>query len=656
MHHIAEMEIHNFRSCKKSSFLLEAFTPLVGYNNAGKSNILKCIDALVTAKGLSVNNFFDPEKPIEIIALLKGLKDEALDHLTTQQKSSLIPYIEEGCLNIRFLQEQPGTGKNAVVLGIRAPSRKDDGWVNPNGIPQAISTLFPEPTFINSMEDSAEDVSKFKAGNTIGKIISVLQKEILRSKGSEMDTALSAIGKKLNLGGSERLEEFKKFDSAINEKVGDFFPGIELNIDIPTPNISDLFKQGSIRVSEKGMNRVSDFNSMGHGAQRAIQMTLIRYLAEITKDATKEGKTNLLLIDEPELFLHPQAIEQIRASLKTLAKNGYQVVFSTHSPFMIEQDDIPITNIVRKDEFGTRVEVRLKEAIKKVLNDNEAQARLLFDTYNLGQILFSDRVLIAEGDTEKHVLPSLFQSLTKKTLGESKLALVIATGSLNIPGMLQILNEMNIPAKALVDLDFAFTVAKKKKLIDKMHPSLEKCLDIIKNIQSRNGFQLNGRMPTSGNGFKASDIYELLAEEEEAGEHIEQLQDHFKVQSIWLWRLGAIEPHLCMESKNTGEWYKFKEKLANQDAREVVSDFQTIESLIHWAVDTETKSEDTAIEKDISGRRYFFTTREENSSFQGLATHNDKGMKSTIYGAIDNERAIAIDKTVELIRRIHEKS
>ena len=452
------------------------------------------------------------------------------------------------------------------------------------------------------------------------------------------------------------MAEFKEFDSSINEKVGDFFPGIELNIDIPTPNVSELFKQGSIRVSEKGLDRISDFNSMGHGAQRAIQMTLIRYLAEITKDATKEGKTNLLLIDEPELFLHPQAIEQIRASLKTLAQNGYQVVFSTHSPFMIEQNDIPITNIVRKDELGTRVEVRLKEAIEKVLNDNEAQARLLFDTYNLGQILFSDRVLIAEGDTEKHVLPSLFQSITNKTLGESKLALVIATGSPNIPGMLQILNEMNIPAKALVDLDFAFTVAKQKKLIEKNHPSLDKCLDIIKDIQPKHGFQLNGRMPTGGNGFKAPEIYELLAVEDEAGEHIEQLQCHFKEKSIWLWRLGAIEPHLCMESKNTGEWYKFKEKLAKQDANEVVSDLPAIESLIHWVVDTETKNESTAIEKDISGKRYFFTSRGESAPFQGLATHIDNGTKTTIYGAIDNDKNSAIEKTIELINRIHEKS
>lgn len=584
MHRIAEMEIHNYRSCKKTQVKLEPFTPLVGYNNAGKSNILKCLDALVRGKGQMISNFFDPEKPIEIIARVVGLGSEALNHLSSSQKTSLEPYIENGVLDIRFYQEKPGTEKNSVTLGLRSPSKPQEGWSNPNGLPQAITTLFPEPTFINSMEDSAEDVSKFKAGNTIGKLISNLQKEIIKTKGQEINIALSAIGKKLNLGGAERLKEFGDFDESINSKIGDFFPGLTLNLDIPTPDISDLFKQGNIKVQETGSNKVSDFNNMGHGAQRAIQMTLIRHLAEITKDATKEGKTNLLLIDEPELFLHPQAIEQIRGSLKVLATKGYQVVFSTHSPFMIDHVDIPITNIVRKKNEGTVVESRLKEAIEKVLCDNESQARLLFDTYNLGQILFSDRVLIAEGDTEKHVLPTLFQAATGKTLGEAKLALVIATGASNIPGMLSILNEMNIPAKALADLDFAFTSAKSQKLIDKQHPYLESCLDIIQKIQPAHGFLLNGRNPTRGNNFQASDIFEILAREADAKEHIKNIHQYFKEKSIWVWSLGAIEPHLCLEAKETGEWYKLKQKLLNNPLNDVVEDNNHIMEFVEWCV------------------------------------------------------------------------
>ena len=581
MHKITEVTIRNFKSCRETVLKLESFTALVGYNNAGKSNLLKCIDALVRGKAQDGSSFYDLTKPIEIVALLEGLGNESLAHLSEAQVNSLKPYLEEEKIRIRFFQEKEGTGKNAVVMGVQRPSQNDDNWNNPNGLPQAITTLFPEPTFINSMEDSAEDVSKYKAGNTIGKLIAILQKEIIATKVDVINDALQVIGSKLNVDGEERLKDFEEFDKSINEKIEDFFPGLKLNIDIPTPDIADLFKQGKIKVTEDGSQKKTDFNDMGHGAQRAIQMTLIRHLAEITKDVSKDGKTNLLLIDEPELFLHPQAIELLRASLKSLSNKGYQVVFTTHSPFMIEPEDIPYTNIVRKNAEGTRVETRLNEAIAKVLDTHDAQARLLFETYNLGQILFSDAVLIAEGDTEKQVLPPLIKKVIGKTLGELKLALVIANGSQSISGMMNILKEMNIPVKALVDLDFAFS-AHRYQLIEKENEYIQKCLDIICEIQPKYGFQLQGRYPTSGNGFKAAQIYELLAQQSEAIDSIQGLIEHFKTHSIWVWRLGAIEPHLCLEAKETDEWYKFKQNLNEKKIEEVIADPLHIEEFTEW--------------------------------------------------------------------------
>ncbi|NHB58656.1 AAA family ATPase [Acinetobacter sp. 194] len=581
MHRISEIIIKNFKSCIETKLKLEPFTALVGYNNAGKSNILKCIDILVRGKAQEQSSFYNKDEALEIIALVEGLNEISLGHLSDNQRESLVPYIEDNSIRIRFLQKKPGTSRNAVQMDVQKPSAENDNWNNPNGLPQAITTLFPEPTFINSMEDSAEDVFKVKAGNTIGKLILILQKQILETNIDVVNSALAEIGSKLNLDGNERLSEFHDFDAEITKKVADFFPGLKLNLDIPTPDISDLFKQGKLKVSEENSEHITNFSDMGHGAQRAIQMTLIRHLSEITKDTSKEGKTNLLLIDEPELFLHPQAIELLRASLKSLSKKGYQVVFTTHSPFMIEQEDIPYTNIVRKSSLGTRVEMRLNEAITKVLKDNIAQARLLFETYNLGQILFSDSVLIAEGETEKNVLPSLIKKVTGKSLGELKLALVVANGSQNIPGMIKILKEMNIPVKALADLDFAFS-AYKFQLIEDGHPCIEKCLEIIGKLQPIHGFNLQGRYPTGGNGFKPAQVYELLAQDEQAKESIEGLINHFKNQSIWVWKLGAIEPHLCLEAKKTGEWYKFRKDLQDKEIEEVVHDPLIIKKFATW--------------------------------------------------------------------------
>jgi predicted ATP-dependent endonuclease of OLD family len=41
-------------------------------------------------------------------------------------------------------------------------------------------------------------------------------------------------------------------------------------------------------------------------------MALVQYLAEIKRQNNQQISTTLLLIDEPELYLHPFAIEQVR--------------------------------------------------------------------------------------------------------------------------------------------------------------------------------------------------------------------------------------------------------------------------------------------------------------------------------------------------------
>jgi len=433
------------------------------------------------------------------------------------------------------------------------------------------------------MEDSAEDVAKIKATNTIGKLILILQKEILKTKSDEISSALDIIGKKLNVDGDERLEELSIFDNEISTKIQDFFPGIHLSIDIPTPKLSDLFKTGNIKITEQGNNRVRrDFSGIGHGAQRAIQMTLIRHLAEVSRDEIQNLNTNILLIDEPELFLHPQAIEKVRSSLKSLSKMGYQVIFSTHSPFMIDNSDIANTNIVRKDASGTHVKLRLKEALAKTIETHDAQARILFDTFNLSQILFSDKVLIAEGETEKQVLPALFCACTGRTPGESKLAIVIAHGSKNLAGMKKILELMKIPCLMLVDLDYAFRDAHKHGFISEEDISRKSCLEIIKIIQPAHGFELQGDYPKKNGTFKASDVYEILAKEAEAKQHIISIYEKLKGYGIWMWHLGAIEPHLCLSSKESGEWYLFKERLTQEPFCDVVQDADHIESFIQW--------------------------------------------------------------------------
>ncbi len=82
-------------------------------------------------------------------------------------------------------------------------------------------------------------------------------------------------------------------------------------------------------------------------------MTLLRYLAEFAPNRNP-NLSNLLLIDQPELYMHPHAIEQIRQALESLSKQGYQIIFTTHSPLMIDYEEmLGVTLLVRNEQRGS---------------------------------------------------------------------------------------------------------------------------------------------------------------------------------------------------------------------------------------------------------------------------------------------------------------
>ena len=100
--------------------------------------------------------------------------------------------------------------------------------------------------------------------------------------------------------------------------------------------------------------------------------------------------------------MHPQAIEHIRLALKALSGEGYQVIFTTHSPLMISANDIGTTLIVRKNENKQSYsKKRLADAIIEVVADAPSQTQTLFELSNSSQILFSNKVVVTEGRTEQ---------------------------------------------------------------------------------------------------------------------------------------------------------------------------------------------------------------------------------------------------------------
>ncbi|MEN8738353.1 MAG: AAA family ATPase [Phaeobacter gallaeciensis] len=315
MHQISNVRIKNYRSIVDGTFPLSPYTPLVGYNNAGKTNVLQAVSWFIKKRSLTSSDFHDREAPIVVTATISGINADVLDALGENHRAKIEPLVNDGSLELRRTQLSP----SAKVAEIRLEVRKSNEagelvWeVNPAGIDAAISQLFPEPIFIGAMENATEDVGKFATGTTIGKLIKEIIEPVTAAHSGTVSAALAEIATKLTADSPDKDENLVALDNQIQTELTKIFPGVSAKVHIPTPEFNDFLKGATIKIFEDNFHNPDgrDAASFGHGAQRSVQIALIKCLSQIKKaGAAGAGRTTLLLIDEPELYLHPQAIEE----------------------------------------------------------------------------------------------------------------------------------------------------------------------------------------------------------------------------------------------------------------------------------------------------------------------------------------------------------
>lgn len=587
MHHVSELKIQGFKSISSATFPLSHYTPLVGYNNAGKTNILKAAAWVIKKSSLTAEDFHDVNSPVTVEAEISGVTAELLDVLDAGHRSRIEPLVVNSKIRIRRTQTAPGQ----AVANIRFEVQKEeDGqmvWaLNPTGIDAAIGGLFPEPIFIGAMENATEDVAKFGSGTTIGKLLKEIMGPVIERHSGTVANALQAVGRQLSANSDEKDETLTALDASIQGELAKLFPGVTAKTHVPVPDFADFMKSATIRIFEDGFEHADgrDASSFGHGAQRSIQIALIKCLAEVKRAAGgNAGRTTLLLIDEPELYLHPQAIEVVRAALSRLAGEGYQIIVTTHSANMIARSDAKNVLLIRRNAAdGTTCYPRMKDVVAQAITDADHQSEALFALSNSTKVLFSERVVITEGKTERVILPAVFDGLFGVTLGEEKIGLVDIGGVNNIPDTMRILRAMGLPCKAVVDLDFVFRTAPAKGLIAADHPDLVACAGIFARLagEGRVGLDEAG-LPKKHGGNPAIVAFELLAKEADASQHIDRLFDAMFAHNIWLWKKGAIEAYLGI-AKTDAARLAFVNSLPEQAYRDALPDYQTIGLAMEW--------------------------------------------------------------------------
>ena len=585
---IKELEIENFRSCKNTKIILNNFSALIGYNNAGKSNIILAIKFLLEATNARSfnysNNANDATQPIIVSALLTNLTEDNLQLLDDDHAERLRPYIQNQNLRIQRISQLDTQGRQKISIKLF------DGntWtLNPAGIDQAIIKLFPTFIHIGAMTDANEDSTKNKSGTAIAKLLSLISETIQQNYHEDFTNSLSRVSELLAFDSPNRITDLSTVDSGINQILNNFFPDISVKLHFPTPTIEDIFKNGTLKVFENE-DTERDFSNFGHGTQRSIQMALIRYLASIQQENPNLRRSNTILcIDEPELYLHPTTIELVRDAFMTLAQAGFQVVFSTHSASLLSaQHAMNAVQIFKTSELGTQARQPISTIISELYEQHYSQLDETFKLNNASQIFFCDEVLLVEGKTELRVLPSIYSKINASPFHLRKLALVAVQGKQNLILMQRVIEALGIPTRIIADLDFVGNCAQ-WNLIDE---SSQECFDKFRKFifENREHPNLELSVEQTANLQALSTIkakkYTFIASLPHAAPLIQDVHNALKEKRIYIWKKGDIESIYGFNSKKEQEWQQFNSALINPECSisELVADYEHLRESIEW--------------------------------------------------------------------------
>lgn len=201
------------------------------------------------------------------------------------------------------------------------------------------------------------------------------------------------------IGNSDEYDPIEKFSDdtfhIINEMLQEIL-SLKLYVWNPDPdslNYSFNFKDSK---TDQPVN-ITEFSSGQKGMLHFI-FSILGY----------ELKNGLMIIDEPELHLHPQIQQDyLNIIFRTISKMNLQFILATHSPVFINSQTIKGAKRFYKENDFTKV----------IISENTPKHHNLIkylDYTKATNIMFSDHVVLVEGESDAYVYKFYYENYKKR--------------------------------------------------------------------------------------------------------------------------------------------------------------------------------------------------------------------------------------------------
>lgn len=177
-----------------------------------------------------------------------------------------------------------------------------------------------------------------------------------------------------------------KFTSSISEQFAkNYQNGFKVNIKA-TSNIDKSFSIIT-KLFDPALNAEVELSNVGAGVRSVYILSLLQSYQAIS------AKHTIFIIEEPELYLHPQLQKSMAKTLSEIAENN-QVIFTTHSPIMLREFSTQNIRKVKLDE-GNYCSIAKNTTIEDVLTEIG---------YSSQDVLNTDFILFVEGPDDKTII------------------------------------------------------------------------------------------------------------------------------------------------------------------------------------------------------------------------------------------------------------
>ena len=316
----------------------------------------------------------------------------------------------------------------------------------------------------------------------------------------------------------------------------------ELGYEWSLETINPLKNQYDVRLKKQG-------SSFLVGAASSGERELLTYLFAIFALNVRDA---LIIVDEPELHLHPKWQKTLLQLFIRLAKStGNQFLLATHSPTFVSPESIQYVSRVFSSQQRSHI-LRLNTTVlpeaKHLLN--------IVNSHNNERLFFADEVVLVEGLSDRIFFEAVLDHHGRSTSSKSILEVISVGGKGFFDAYGKVLRASEIHFSIISDLDYVEQVGTAEiKALFKVD-SREIKFDVIENVKSLDGDSLIQAINvalSSGNWDHAVQTWEYIKARRRqlrrdlTVENLASLNvflESKRKENIYILSLGALENYL----------------------------------------------------------------------------------------------------------------